>query len=140
MLTLCRLPPVLLIHLKRFSFKGPFTEKLETVVDFPLNNLDLTNYMPSPLPPGLNKDNKELYGRPQSLQPEDPRRQLPPYKYDLFGVTNHFGTLSNGHCEPSNQWGAFADAIQTLHLYPARGPGNTVTTAGLLVLIRAPLL
>lgn len=29
----------------------------------------------------------------------DPRVQTPPYKYDLYGVTNHFGNLSNGHCE-----------------------------------------
>ena len=29
-LSLSRLPPVLLIHLKRFSAKGPFTDKIET--------------------------------------------------------------------------------------------------------------
>lgn len=34
-LTLSRLPDVLLIHLKRFSFDGPFRNKLETNVDFP---------------------------------------------------------------------------------------------------------
>lgn len=98
-LTLCRLPPILLIHLKRFSFKGPFTEKMETLVEFPLTGLDLTNYMPPPLPPGLDKGSKVMYGKHQIVSPDDPRRQLPPYKYDLFGVTNHFGTLSNGHCK-----------------------------------------
>ncbi|KAI0769213.1 hypothetical protein BC629DRAFT_1534568 [Irpex lacteus] len=89
LLSLARLPPVLLIHLKRFSVKGHFTEKIETAVDFPLKNLDLTNYMPSPLPPGV--------GGIPALSSDDPRAQLPPYRYDLYGVTNHFGTLSSGH-------------------------------------------
>ncbi|EGO22632.1 hypothetical protein SERLADRAFT_372069 [Serpula lacrymans var. lacrymans S7.9] len=92
-LSLSRLPPILLIHLKRFSFKGPFTDKIETVVDFPLRTLDLTNYMPPPLPPGMDKGN--MNGA--NLSTEDPRMQTPPYKYDLYGVTNHFGTLSGGH-------------------------------------------
>ncbi|KAI0701502.1 hypothetical protein BC835DRAFT_1323013 [Cytidiella melzeri] len=89
LLSLARLPPVLLIHLKRFSIKGHFTEKIETPVDFPLKGLDLTNYMPPPLPPGV--------GGIQAMPQDDPRAQIPPYKYDLYGVTNHFGTLSSGH-------------------------------------------
>jgi len=90
-LSLSRLPPVLLIHLKRFTTKGPFTDKLETLVDFPLKSLDLTNYMPPPLPPNI--DRKSTI--PINL--DDPRTQIPPYRYDLYGVTNHFGTLSSGH-------------------------------------------
>lgn len=82
---------MLLIHLKRFSAKGPFTDKIETFVEFPLKGLDLTNYMPPPLPPGVSGVSQ--------LSPDDPRCQLPPYRYDLYGVTNHFGTLSTGHCE-----------------------------------------
>ncbi|KAA1470161.1 cysteine proteinase [Dentipellis sp. KUC8613] len=88
-LSLSRLPPVLLIHLKRFSFKGPFTDKIEKLVEFPLKGLDLTNYMPPPLPPGVD--------RGQHLAADDPRLQMPPYRYDLYGVTNHFGSLSSGH-------------------------------------------
>ena len=82
---------MLLIHLKRFSAKGPFTDKIETFVEFPLKGLDLTNYRPPPLPPGVSGVSP--------LSPDDPRCQLPPYRYDLYGVTNHFGTLSTGHCE-----------------------------------------
>ena len=92
-LSLSRLPPVFMIHLKRFSFKGPFTDKLETLVDFPLRGLDLTNYLPAPLPPGV--DSARVNGITSS---EDPRTQLPPYRYDLYAVTNHFGSLSSGHC------------------------------------------
>ncbi|KAF8757849.1 peptidase C19 family [Rhizoctonia solani] len=60
-LTFSRMPPVLIIHLKRFSFKGPFTDKLETLVDFPLKDLDLTNYMPPPLTPNMDKDGLERF-------------------------------------------------------------------------------
>ena len=52
--------------------------------------------MPPPLPPGA--DRSQLNGGlPMSL--EDPRSQIPPYRYDLYGVTNHYGNLSSGHCE-----------------------------------------
>jgi len=94
-LSLSRLPPVLLIHLKRFQVKGPFTDKIETLVEFPLRSLDLTNYMPPPLPPGADKS--QLNGG-HRMSSEDPRAQMPPYRYDLYGVTNHSGNLSNGHC------------------------------------------
>lgn len=35
-LTISKLPDVLLIHLKRFSFDGPFNNKLETMVNSPI--------------------------------------------------------------------------------------------------------
>jgi len=59
-----------------------------------LKNLDLTNYMPPPLPPGTDKAQLNG-GHPISL--DDPRSQIPPYRYDLYAVTNHFGSLSSGH-------------------------------------------
>lgn len=86
-LSLSRLPPVLVIQLKRFSFNGPFTDKLETAVEYPLHELDLTKYIPASNAPAH-----------PALPHEDPRRQEPPYIYDLYAVTNHFGTLSSGHC------------------------------------------
>src|SRR4051812_9595095 len=45
-ITLSRLPDVLLIHLKRFSWKGPFRDKLETMVTYPVQGLDLTRFLP----------------------------------------------------------------------------------------------
>jgi len=93
-LSLARLPPVLIIHLKRFEANGRFSDKIDTFVEYPMKSLDLTNYMPAPLPPGADKS--ELNGGlPMSL--DDPRTQLPPYRYDLYGVTNHFGNLTSGH-------------------------------------------
>lgn len=85
-LSISRLPQILLIHLKRFSFKGPFTDKIDTTVSFPTNtSLDLTNYMPPPLPPGSGA------GVVVS------QTQKPPYLYDLYAVTHHFGSLNTGH-------------------------------------------
>ena len=76
-----------MIHLKRFSFKGPFTDKIESYVDFPMKDLDLTGYMP------YVDANLEA-----ELAPDDACVQIPPFKYDLYAVTNHFGSLSSGHC------------------------------------------
>ncbi|CBQ70188.1 related to Ubiquitin carboxyl-terminal hydrolase 4 [Sporisorium reilianum SRZ2] len=88
-LSISRLPQILLIHLKRFSFKGPFTDKIDTTVTFPTNSaLDLTNYMPPPLPPGT-----VVKGGNVAVS----QSQVPPYLYDLYAVTHHFGSLNTGH-------------------------------------------
>ncbi|WOO79490.1 Ubiquitin carboxyl-terminal hydrolase 4 [Vanrija pseudolonga] len=96
-LTLVRLPPVLLIQLKRFIpvNGGRFWNKSETPVIFPLTNLDLSRYVPVRQPTGT----EDL---------DDPRTQIGPFKYDLYGVSNHMGTLSSGHytafVRSSDQW------------------------------------
>uniref|UniRef100_A0A671DS91 ubiquitinyl hydrolase 1 n=1 Tax=Rhinolophus ferrumequinum TaxID=59479 RepID=A0A671DS91_RHIFE len=66
-----KLPPVLLVHLKRFSYDGRWKQKLQTSVDFPLENLDLSQYVIGP------------------------RNNL--RKYNLFSVSNHYGGLDGGH-------------------------------------------
>lgn len=43
-LSLVRLPTVLLIHFKRFSFQGPFRDKLETAIYYPVKRLDMSKY------------------------------------------------------------------------------------------------
>lgn len=86
-LTIARLPPVLLIQLKRFTTQnGVFWDKSETPVIFPVNGLDMSRYVPRRQPTGK----EDL---------DDPRTQVAPFKYDLYGVSNHMGTLSSGHCE-----------------------------------------
>ncbi|KDE05592.1 hypothetical protein MVLG_04087 [Microbotryum lychnidis-dioicae p1A1 Lamole] len=83
-LSLSRLPPILVIHLKRFSFHGPFSDKIETFVQYPLFGLDLTTLIPPPL---------------MDMRSNASSSKVPPkgYVYDLFGVTNHYGNLSSGH-------------------------------------------
>jgi len=77
-LRIARLPTILIIVLKRFHYEGPWRDKLNTFVDFPMRNLDLTKYAL----------------QAHSSQPEKSEN----YLYDLYAVTNHFGTLSGGHC------------------------------------------
>ncbi len=74
-MTICRPPPVLIIHLKRFRQRqGRFCmtqRKVEDLVHYPIEGLDISPYLSTP----------EL-GMP---------------KYNLFAVTEHYGSLSGGH-------------------------------------------
>lgn len=44
-LEIFRPPPILIIHLKRFKFSNTFRNKLTTLVEFPLYNLDLSSFV-----------------------------------------------------------------------------------------------
>ncbi|XP_054627618.1 ubiquitin carboxyl-terminal hydrolase 8 isoform X2 [Dunckerocampus dactyliophorus] len=70
-LEIWKVPPILLVHLKRFSYEGRWKQKLQTSVDFPLDTLDLSQY---------------VIGPKQNLK-----------RYSLFGVSNHYGGLDGGH-------------------------------------------
>jgi ubiquitin carboxyl-terminal hydrolase 4/11/15 len=48
---LWKLPPVLVVHLKRFQYTHVYREKLMTLVDFPIDALDLSSYLIGPRPP-----------------------------------------------------------------------------------------
>lgn len=64
-------PDILVVHLKRFSSHRAFRDKVDALVDFPMEGLDLSGRV------GLPED-KELV-------------------YDLFAVDNHYGGLGGGH-------------------------------------------
>lgn len=66
-----RLPPVLVVQLKRFQFTRQTRRKLNTKVDFPLTELDLQPYMAAGAP------NMGVY--------------------DLYGTVHHVGALGGGH-------------------------------------------
>ena len=72
-LDLYRLPPILVMHLKRFNYSRLWRDKISTLVDFPLANLDMTPY----------------------VLPHAPRTEAP--IYDLYAVVNHFGSMGGGH-------------------------------------------
>jgi ubiquitin carboxyl-terminal hydrolase 8 len=79
------LPDILIITLKRFS---DHKRKNQCLVDFPLENLDLSKY---------------VVGYDASS-----------YKYDLYGICNHMGGLMGGHytaCikNPNGNWYHFND-------------------------------
>ena len=62
-------PKILVITLKRFSHDGLYRKN--NVIDFPIDNLDLSTYVK-----GYNPSQ---------------------YIYDLFGICNHIGGVSGGH-------------------------------------------
>jgi ubiquitin carboxyl-terminal hydrolase 4/11 len=71
-------PDVLIIHLKRFQYTGgnfPMRDKLSELVDFPIENLDLRNYVKSP------------FSNSDSVAPV----------YDLYAVSEHMGGMGGGH-------------------------------------------
>ncbi|WVQ70525.1 hypothetical protein IAR50_000044 [Cryptococcus sp. DSM 104548] len=91
-LSISRLPPVLLIQLKRFTTRdGRHWDKSETPVIFPVRGLDLSRYLPA-----RQRDAAGPAGAGE-LDLNDPRTQVGPFKYDLYAVSNHMGTLSSGH-------------------------------------------
>jgi len=91
---LWKLPQILIIHLKRFDFNSGYREKLETLVDFPLEGLDL---------------------RPWCIDREVSKNCV----YDLYAVSNHSGTVGGGHYTAyaknlvDKRWYNFNDASVT---------------------------
>ncbi|GKV28911.1 hypothetical protein SLEP1_g37898 [Rubroshorea leprosula] len=89
-LDLWRLPEVLVIHLKRFSYSRSMKHKLETFVNFPIHDLDLRNYV---------------------VDKRSSRRQL----YELYALINHYGSMGSGHYTAhiklldENKWYNFDD-------------------------------
>lgn len=98
-LTITRAPQILVVQLKRFrSVRRGFTDKTNTLIDFPLTKLDLTPYTLPPLAAAVGPEEiaamKERFGQ-EVIEPI--HETTPPYKYDCYGVVQHFGTLTGGH-------------------------------------------
>lgn len=74
-LSISRLPDVLIIHFKRFESKGPWRDKLNTPIDFPLTGLDMTQFLG------------------QGLQNSTSVKSI----YDVFGIVYHRGSMEGGH-------------------------------------------
>ncbi|XP_057506686.1 ubiquitin carboxyl-terminal hydrolase 8-like [Actinidia eriantha] len=71
-LDLWRLPEILIIHLKRFSYSWFCKNKLETFVDFPIEDFDLSSYI-------VHKYTQNSH------------------RYMLYAVSNHYGGMGGGH-------------------------------------------
>ncbi|XP_020093909.1 ubiquitin carboxyl-terminal hydrolase 9-like isoform X1 [Ananas comosus] len=72
-LDLWRLPEILVFHLKRFSYSRFLKNKLDTFVNFPIHNLDLSKYV------------------------KHGTSMLQSHVYELYAVSNHYGGLGGGH-------------------------------------------
>jgi ubiquitin carboxyl-terminal hydrolase 8 len=83
-LTLYNLPNVLIITFKRFQVDafGRSGGKISSFVEFPLTSLDVTSAM--------SRDNEGKLSIPGNSDDNDP-------KYDLYGVSNHYGGMGGGH-------------------------------------------
>jgi ubiquitin C-terminal hydrolase len=91
-LSVYRWPEVLVLHLKRFSFMGYGSKKLNVDVSFP-GKLDLSRF--------TDPDNRD------------------DLVYRLYGAVHHFGSSNGGHytagcmqqaCDPSSSWFDFDDS------------------------------
>ena len=69
---LWKAPDILVMHLKRFSSNRNFRDKLEVLVDYPVEGLDLSERVI------MHEEDKSLV-------------------YDLIAVDNHYGGLGGGH-------------------------------------------
>jgi hypothetical protein len=107
-------PKILILHLKRFSYSSVsryrmFAEKLGQTIDFPLDNLDLSNYVVGPTASS---------------------------QYELFAVSQHFGSTGGGHytsvCKNyDGKWYDFNDST----VRPT-SPSNVVSSAAYLLFYR----
>ncbi|KAH0544917.1 hypothetical protein FGG08_000997 [Glutinoglossum americanum] len=109
---LWKIPDVLVIHLKRFSANRGFRDKIDVLVDFPIDGLDLTNRV------ALKEDGKETI-------------------YDLIAVDNHYGGLGGGHYTATaknffdGQWYEYND-----NSVSRKTPESAVTAAAYLLFYR----
>lgn len=102
-ITITRLPQVLIIHFKRFKISptGHFS-KMENLIKYPVNEvLDLTSYWPpvgSSVNPNIDPaDIMTPEKEAEILSTLPTRNQVPPFRYKLYAVANHFGNLTTGH-------------------------------------------
>ncbi|KAH2613731.1 hypothetical protein KXW93_003231 [Aspergillus fumigatus] len=110
---LWKTPDILVMHLKRFSASRGFRDKLDVLVDFPVEGLDMSGRVESP------EEGKSLI-------------------YDLFAVDNHYGGLGGGHYTAyaknfmSGQWNEYNDSSVSRPI----DPQSVVTPAAYLLFYR----
>ncbi|RAH48630.1 putative ubiquitin-specific protease UBP12 [Aspergillus brunneoviolaceus CBS 621.78] len=110
---LWKTPDILVMHLKRFSASRGFRDKLDVLVDFPVEGLDMSGRVEAP------EEGKSLI-------------------YDLFAVDNHYGGLGGGHYTAyaknfmTGQWNEYNDSSVSRPL----DPQSVVTSSAYLLFYR----
>ncbi|MEN2498222.1 MAG: hypothetical protein MHMPM18_002528 [Marteilia pararefringens] len=74
-----RLPKILIIHFKRFRYNYINRSKINTFIDFPIQELDLKDFTVNSAANNPHSDFQKTT------------------KYKLLSIINHFGSLSGGH-------------------------------------------
>lgn len=114
-LDLWYLPPVLVVHLKRFSYSRYSRDKLDTHIEFPLHQLDLSGFISRKAFASSKKLRLTENGSSSDLLNLEEEEPI----YDLYAVSNHFGGMGGGHytafCQmPDNKkWYDFDDSTVT---------------------------
>jgi ubiquitin carboxyl-terminal hydrolase 6/32 len=118
-MSLWRLPPVMIIHLKRFQFTQTMRRKLRELVVFPVEGLDLSRIMATDSVAVGSQQNGSAGESAIEEMKDTGRSEM---LYDLYGVVHHQGALSGGHyvaslkSEIDGQWRLFNDAqIYEIH-------------------------
>lgn len=130
-MSLWRLPPVVIIQLKRFQFTQHMRRKLRDFVQFPVEGLDLSRIMATDGAKNPRKttdsnvekdisdkdsveaDEADSGSASSQMNGDNGRGEK---LYDLYGVVHHQGALSGGHYVASlksdidGQWRLFNDA------------------------------
>ncbi|KAM4054773.1 ubiquitin carboxyl-terminal hydrolase [Hirsutella rhossiliensis] len=110
---LWKTPDILVAHLKRFSSSGWRRDKLDVLVDFPIESLDLTSRV---------------------IEKDDGKVEV----YDLIAVDDHYGGLGGGHYTAyaknfvDGRWYSFNDS--SVHV--VLDPTSVVTSAAYLLFYR----
>ncbi|OTA01799.1 ubiquitin carboxyl-terminal hydrolase, putative [Trichoderma parareesei] len=106
-------PDYLVAHLKRFSSSGWRRDKLDVLVDFPIEGLDLTSRV---------------------IQKEEGKQEI----YDLIAVDDHYGGLGGGHYTAyaknfvDGRWYNYNDSSVSA----VSDPSSVVTSAAYLLFYR----
>ncbi|KZP01433.1 UCH-domain-containing protein [Calocera viscosa TUFC12733] len=107
-------PDILVVHLKRFSSGRLLRDKLDMMVDFPLEGLDLEGRVEEKLEWKRMREQEGTAGEKHG----DPEEE--PIVYDLFAVDEHLGGLGGGHYRAyaknyaDGQWYHFDDSHVSL--------------------------
>ncbi|OJJ31576.1 hypothetical protein ASPWEDRAFT_32201 [Aspergillus wentii DTO 134E9] len=110
---LWKTPDILVMHLKRFSASRGFRDKLDALVDFPVEGLDMSGRVEAP------EEGESLI-------------------YDLFAVDNHYGGLGGGHYTAyaknfmTGEWNEYNDSSVSRNL----DPQSVVTSSAYLLFYR----
>lgn len=86
-------PEFLIVHLKRFSHQRNSmfgSRKLNMLIEFPVEGLDVTQYLTSELGAATTASD-------QAINLKDDFSSTPKMIYDLYAVSNHYGSLGGGH-------------------------------------------
>jgi ubiquitin carboxyl-terminal hydrolase 4/11/15 len=110
---LWKVPDILAVHLKRFSNSRTLRDKIDTFVDFPIEDLDLTALV------GERRVGTRLAQDGVDINELGIRDVKEPLIYDLYAVDEHLGGLGGGHYRAyalnhvTEQWYHFDDSYVT---------------------------